>query len=574
MSTSSTFVRIFGLALGFVVIAGARLSAQSASVVLRPSSQAEADSLWLAAPQSSWLDGSGDIKTYGRQLSDAQLMAAYQKPDFVWRADDSKDAERPRPYPLTEEMLRGAVIIIPEDPRYRNFLAIRAEIERRGTAMRPFLIAFLRRASTSELFVPASYATGVGTLYVSDALKLLAPLREGKGGIDAALVCVEILEAAPRIEVRWQALQTLEQLTLCGYFRGQRQGGRDIPMVARENAAPLEVLTYENAPRVAAWYRSWLRGEGSNPNQWLSLAQKRARDDLASHDLDKIYGAASFLSAYSEPFSLEDIRFPHQTRDPAPDRTAARLAQILAAARPTQEIATGGNPNGYTFDGQVLPEKIESWARLLANYGENARPFAAVLMRLQEREGFDGPDFFAALSRIGGKEVVGTFVRWLPQLEQRKRDLNISPEGSEPTLTQLPFSRGEREQAVGRADLIARSTIDRWAGRAFADNAGRLAWWETAKNQTPEEWLRASLNDTVTRADAGDFNARNILRQILPQMPVGSEELRGQPHVFNSLISTAAPASKPFRARWIAQHRRRLRYDPVFHALLLTPPAS
>ena len=311
-----------------------------------------------------------------RKLSDAQLWAAYQNPELEMRAED---------LPPTGNGFFGA-----ETPRFAMFQQIRAEIVRRGAVMQPFLLEFLRsEVRVENHLAPTSRFSGIGNRYFADALELLVQMREPSAALTSARTLVELLDSsATTAGARRAALYSIEQLTQIGFFKCQPHSGRDGWMVERAGALPLESsLARDDAARAAAWYREWLRGEGAQPARWLDMARQRARRILAEDDLEAIYCAVVFLS--SSPRTLSTAPAPWRRRDDAPDQTAARLGEILAAAQQSEVTHNYKKLSfhEYLYRGRALPVSIGNWALLLSSYGAQARPYAGALMRLA---GFGG----------------------------------------------------------------------------------------------------------------------------------------------------------------------------------------
>ena len=463
-----------------------------------------------------------------RKLSDAELMAAYQQPETVMRAQDAPPANR---------------FFGPESANFEMFGRIRVEIARRGAAMQPLLLAFLRdEISVENHYAPSSRLSGIGTLYRADAMKLLvhisAPNVAAPGVSNvAATALVEILDAPGATDrARSEALEALEQLTLVGFFKA-RPHSRGIWRVDRVGATPLETnLTRSDAARAATWYRAWLAGEGANPAHWLGLAQQRARAILARDDLDAIYSAVEFLSfsGVTDSSLVGPVPAKRLGRDEAPAQTAARLGEILGET--TRGAVKGGYKklvfHEYLYRGRALPVSVGNWTRLLASYGAYARPYAGALMRLQDQEAMDGDSFFRDLSAIGGKAVVGYCVSWLPRLEARLRELGVANDPSRYAALDLDkMPEDELQSWALFADRNCRYTVDRWAGRTFEDDAGRLRWWQTPKAKRPNRgfgpvypwalnrptratrsrrpsWARRCLNCRMIRAARSGFPAR------------------------------------------------------------------
>lgn len=516
----------------------------------------------LAAPTPAAIHAAAVMEMRLRKLSEAELMAAYENPETVMDGEDVSENGTQTPFGI-------------ESRRFWMFQKVRVEIARRGARMQPLLLAFLRREVARDRFAPSSAFSGIGTRYVADAFQLLAGMR-GERALETAMAVVELLDSPIAVEgARQEALAALEQLTFCGYFQCQPHSARDTKMVERENAAATpHPLTRADAALAAQWYRVWLRDEGADASRWLDVARGRARRLLADDDLEDVYCATQFLSSPADDGRRGVYLFGWKRRDDAPDQTAARLGEILAQAQRTPEDANNKSSafHEYSWGGRPLPVSVVNWAQLLATYGSHARPFAPALMRLQEQEGIDGLHFFNALSNIGGPEVVAYFVTWLPRLENQLQKLGIA--GNRYRYAALKLKElppGQPQQTALFADRTCRYTIDRWAGRVFTGNTERLAWWQTARDQKPQDWLRAHMRDTAAKADAGDEIAQSIVRAALPDLPQDEAEVFWRPAMeVLSLSRTPAPAPKPFRVQWLNQHWEQLRYDAASHTFLLT----
>jgi hypothetical protein len=178
-----------------------------------------------------------------------------------------------------------------------------------------------------------------------------------------------------------------------------------------------------------------------------------------------------------------------------------------------------------------------------------------MLIRLQEEFGLENESGFSDLGRIGGEEVMAYLVQCWPRIDAKlaelgvRRDTKQSFRGDDPRLNYL-----------GRDRECSRG-IDRWAGRLFADNKERLAWWQANKDKAAEQWLRDSLPISAARADGGDRSAQYLVRQIVPDLPYGKDEFEALSFRPSLPPPPADLIEGPFRVRWLKDHQSTLRYN-------------
>ncbi len=261
-----------------------------------------------------------DAASHLAALSNAQLMQEYNDPGclvslspYTWLSYS---------YPLMGNNPNSRYGL-----KYLLFSDVKTEIVRRGAPMTPGLIDFLEHLPPERRLAPTPPLSGSGCWYDSETIRLLAQIRDPR----AAQELVHLLADDGEIKRGWQseALSALESLTYCCFYKG------DFHSNALKEGLTVPRLYADDFPDdskdsdflvVAAYYRSWLAGEGKDPAQWLPLARYRARTMLATDDPVLINDAAWFLT-YS------DYAHKNAPHDEAPDETLKRLAEIAAQVR-------------------------------------------------------------------------------------------------------------------------------------------------------------------------------------------------------------------------------------------------
>jgi hypothetical protein len=167
---------------------------------------------------------------------------------------------------------------------------------------------------------------------------------------------------------------------------------------------------------------------------------------------------------------------------------------------------------------------------------------------------------------VGGERALDYLVSVLPELAEAAE--GVPPAGSIDAADHDPQRRRARSSYDG-----CRWAIERIAGRSFADDAAIAAWWQQARAQGQERWLAESLEITVAQADAGDAKAQYLARLLLPDLPHAERDLTFDEPGTRTLSLRFVEQRPLFRQQWLAEHRERLRYDPL-HARWVLPPAE
>lgn len=456
-----------------------------------------------------------------RGLPDAELLKTYETTALAAGATDA-----------------GLAQGNPADRDRRTGL-VKAEILRRGGGLVPPLVDMLRNEVATERPLAGRR---VRPSLAGDEIQLLVRLGDSRAvGPLLDLASTPPVPGAGRPDriSGLRPLSAVEEITFTSFLQTKPHHANYETAVQHPNALDLEFYSRDDYPAGVRLYRDWLAGEGHDPGQWLSLAQKRARDFLDGDDLDAVYCAASFLSGTGRR-GLQT--FP---RDDAPDRTLRRLGQILAGS--TRVV--GGKPSAYQYQGKPLPVTIFNWVGLLTEYGPRARPWAGVLIRLQREFGLDNWSGLWELSKVGGTEVMAFYFDALPAVSERADAIHNDP------ATPKGFAGDDPRFAWLQSQDKCRVGIDRWAGQQFESDALRAAWWDANRGKPPEVWLRESLPVAVRLADSPMPYHRWIFHQLLPDAPYGSGE---------ALPRDSAPTTlpEPFRQKWFDDHRAELVYDP------------
>jgi hypothetical protein len=408
--------------------------------------------------------------------------------------------------------------------------AIQAEILRRGSAVVPALIDFLEREVPQDRQAPVrgpapSFAGNGALSFTGNALDFLARIGDTRG----ASITLRILEGWEGKATRWEqgaALDALERLThVC--FRSLNGNCAN----SVEHPTAIRAASFPDYATPARLYKQWMEGEGRDPTNWVGIATQRAREMLTSEDLEQVYGAAAFLQSAAD-------------HDTTPDATLARLADIVG------KMKRGGKKGRYEFAGKPVPESIHNWLAMISNYGPRARPYAATLLRIQKEQGWNNWAGYAPLRKVGGPEVVSYLFAVLPEISAKADKISGGAEARAGFRNDDPqgwWLSSQREVRFG---------IDRWAGRVFDSDVDRLAWWEANKSRPPQEWLAANLEVVVAQADTGVLWAGWIVREVLPDLPMGVSDPGG-----NWWDPGIRRVEGPFRVKWLHEHRDALRYD-------------
>ena len=468
--------------------------------------------LWIVCITAGcWLACAGSAFADLEKLTDAELIAEYEAAGLA--------VNGPFEYPPTDGVIRPSFSI--PNPRLQT---AQREIFKRGSQIVPALIAFLEQEVPKEREVNPKFNRPVS--FVSDVLQLLETINDPR----AAPIALRILEGwdgKANEQRQYAALDALEKLTYCCFHKVKPHHGSERDSLEHPQAMNVESFVDEYTTP-AKLYREWMQGEGKDPSQWLAIARKRARQLLAGEDFDQVYCAATFL------------RPDCAGRDDNPDATLARLAEIVA------KMKKGDEPDAYTLDGKPVPVSYANWTAMITDYGPRARPYAAVLLRIQKEQGMNDWGGYAQLGEIGGPEILSYFFEVLPKISAEAD--KIAKEDGE----RAAYRGGDPRLAWLDSQREVRFGIDRWAGRLFDSDAEREAWWKENKTKPPEDWLFANLDILNKQVADNKLWAWGIAQEVLPDMP-GDPDRRQE--VGKDKIEEA------FREEWLGEHRDKLRYD-------------
>jgi len=456
--------------------------------------------LWIVCiTVGCWLACAGSAFADLEKLTDAELIAEYEAAGL---AVNGPHEEPP--------MDGGPRLALPSlNPRAQ---AVQREILQRGVQMVPALIAFLEQEVPKEREQHPRFDAAVS--FVSDTLKLLVQINDPR----AAPIALRILEGwdgKANEHKQRAALNALERLTYCTFYKVRPHANNYRDSLQHPQAVDKE--WFSEYITLAKLYREWMQGEGKDPSQWIELARKRARQLLAGEDFDQVYCAATFLR-------------PSAGRDDNPDATLARLAELAG------KMKKGDEPHTY-------------WTAMITDYGPRARPYAAILLRIQKEQGMmNNWGGYAQLRKIGGLEILSYLFEVLPKISAeadaiRKKDGERAGYTSDDP--RLAWLSSQREVRFG---------IDRWAGRLFDSDAEREAWWKENKTKPPEDWLLANLDILNKQVADNKLWAWGIAHEVLPDMP-------GYPFGEWQREIGKRKIEEPFREEWLGEHRDKLRYD-------------
>ncbi|NOT28848.1 MAG: hypothetical protein HOP15_00195 [Planctomycetes bacterium] len=408
----------------------------------------------------------------------------------------------------------GSVHRLAWTPRPLRLNSAQNEIVRRGRTIVPGLIGFLQQE------VPKSRPNnpqGVRLSFTSDVLHLLVKIGDER----AAPVIMRILsgfDGQADLDERRAALDAIRQLTHVCFSTIDPSNGYCGDAVQHADARPVEHWP-ESMEEPAELYRRWLEGEGLDPSQWLAIARRQARSELATEHIDRIYCAATFLRAAPE-------------RDDDPDATLARLMHVIERMK----RAPQGGPYDYQYEGVLASLPIGNYFHLAAGFGPRARPYSGTLIRLQREMGETAWGAYEQLRRMGGNEILAHFIERLPRVDAEVAKIDADPARPE------AFKSDDPRLAWLQTQWQIRCGIDRWAGRLFDGDADRIAWWESNKTMTSEQQLRPNLALLMKQADEDTASfAVSLAREVLPEAPV--------------------EGAGPFRQAWLEAHRTALVYD-------------
>ncbi len=389
----------------------------------------------------------------------------------------------------------------PPSPEAQRFHTVSAEILRRGVEMEPLLIDFIVEEAPQQR---KANQIGDVTSFTNWAIRNLLSMRS-KGAVPALVKILDGFDGKVSREERVAALEALEPLTYHTFrplIIEYGQGGDAIEH-PETNAADTDL------GRIADLYGKWLEVEGSDPDQWLTLACKRARKMLQSSDPRQVYLGAKFLSQWQ----YEPTSWRRYWRDAKPGSTLTRVVEIM------KEVKVQGN--AYVWRGKRLPGHCGHWIYLITCHGPRARTYSDLLIRLET--GY-GPDRICTLTlSVGGERLMAYYIQNLPKLRTRN------------------------------ALQSCRYAIDRWAGRLFDSDDERVQWWKKNRHKTQEQWLRDSLPvlaEQAGRPGNPGIEASSLAKRILPDLPMKQNIAAGDwnPRADNSV-------------EWLKEHKSRLKYD-------------
>jgi hypothetical protein len=459
-------------------------------------------SLWPHVPVLS--SQFHDTAIADAKLTDAQLIKEYKAAGLSLKGVDQReltDGDRSEAFYLPNERLAAA----------------QSEILQRGSQIVPSLISFLEQEAPKER--EKDPATGLVLSFTRDVLRLLAQIGDAR----AAPITLRILEGwdgKANSAKQAAALSALENITHFCFHKVRPLCGNFNNSLEHPDALDIEDFTEYATP--VRLYREWMQGEGKEPSQWGTIARKRARQLLASEDLDQVYCAATFLR-------------PSAGRDDNPDATLARVAEIA------------WNMNIGIKYYEVSGKPTFGWTKMVAAYGPRARPYATKMLRIQKEAGMNNCSGYAELRKIGGREILTFLFEALPKVSA---EANSALEGSD---AHKGFTSSDPRGWWIDSQREVRFGIDRWAGRLFDSDADREAWWNANKTKSPQEWLTANLDVLNAQVARRELWVMGMAHEILPDLPGCTEnEL---PEVGRRRVEG------PFRVEWLDEHRKELCYD-------------
>ncbi len=450
------------------------------------------------------------------QLSDAALVEAYEAAGTA----------------LTGTvMMPGAEmssIMDHDNASYARLNAVRMELLRRGRECVPELNAFLEQEAPKQRN-PANQKENLS--FTGDVLGILARIGDAR----SAQITLKILsgwEGQVDRSERYAASRALMRLTYVSFYKvrplefdyGEYVEHKDAQAWNSDSTLDKTALTYKN----------WLEGEGKDPAQWLPMAVARAQELLSADNLDKIYCAASFLR-------------PEMARDNQPDATMARLAEVIGK----MELQRDGI--SYFINSKEVPAAGGNWVKFLTNYGPRARKFSKLLIEVQRKQAVNQWGLYAILRDVGGSEIMAFFFERLPAVSAEVEKITKDP------ATSKWFNGDDPRGWWFDCQWEIHYGIHRWAGRLFATDAERLAWWKANQGRTPEQWLSDNLETIAEQADKNVRWAASISRRILPDLPIGAND-GDLPESFNPPPNLKR-IQGPFRTGWLRENRSKLRYD-------------
>ncbi|GEM_PF-2823620 len=484
-------------------------------------------------PVSAPVAGRSVGQTGLASLSDVQVLDEYQAAAKALEGQATVPSDDP---------LRLASI--PMDDGVTRFAKARAEILCRGTRMVPALVELLNAE------VPQN-RRGVGDRppmsLSGNTMDLMVQLDDPR----PVPTLVEILDGfdgkASRAEQKL-AQGALAQLTRCSFVRlTPRSSDYDR---AVQSTKAVEGELSPDPHDIARRYREWLAGEGKDPAQWMAISRRRAHELLGSANLDDVYCAAAFLNANGD----------NQT-----EITVTRLTELIGGMKP------GKKRDQWLYGGQPIPGHITQWVSFLADHGPLARPGAQVIIRVHR---FYGPStMYRDLEHVGGMQILAYLCEeCLPRIDPQVTRIRSDP------ATPKGFASDDPRSEWLQCDFYCSLAIDRWAGRRFASNTERRAWWQANMDKSDEQRLREGLPTLAAQADGVDPKdvwARSLLRMIAPDFPDVGSNFRHQRRLLwieqyhDTMFLAATQPSRVSAVPWVREHAEAFTFDPATGTLRL-----
>lgn len=362
--------------------------------------------------------------------------------------------------------------------------------------------------------------------------------------------------------IRDGALKALEILT-CIRFR---QGGYgllapDVGVSPPQNGTDQQFAFQRS---LAPLYEKWLAAHpaaGADRSAWRNWATKEARARLSTRDIDAIYSSILYLRDDDETGT---------PRDDDPDKTTDQIAAVISEFEP---IPASGDPNcpdyRYRPTGRPIPDLLGNWMSLLERTGTVAERNLPMYLGLARDVPTLPASYHGILYHIGGKEAMtqrwASYRKLVAEVRRLGIDLNHK------SAVNLPQPAASTLFNV----RAARVAIERWAGRVFDTEPELLKWIEVDKDRSQQEWLESGLPILAAQADAGHARAQYLMRVILgdvmPHRPAAEARMSLEYVVFMPLKPETV---LPFRVKWLAENRARLRYEPEYARFRLETPAK
>ena len=464
------------------------------------------------APGEAPTDASPPVQAELQSLTGRELLKGYRLTGTKLYGTPYEPGRWP---PLSAPVFSGDTAATLE-----AFGAYRREIVRRGGRMTRPLMRFLRkelgrsrtaRSPDGLARLNDDLVDHSGPSFVSDLIALMAAIGDPKPA-PLLLRIAEGYDGQARPSHRRAAMAGLQRLTYMSLRPMGAYDGGLRKMIEHPLAAELRYAK-DAFERQLAFFQQWLAGEGKEPDDWLPMARRRARVLLESDEPADVYRAAQFLC----PLDHDPLRggLYLTGHDDQPERTMDRIAEVMSVfGMRDVNFVRRRNP------GEVVPGDRGHWVQLLTSYGTRARRHARLIIdcRLHNQQFLD----------VGGDEILDYLFEHL-------------------------------EHAT-RTEQWPRTIIDRWAGRTFASDDERRAWWQANRGRTDEQRLRDSLPTLATQADSRNAFANRIVEVVLPDAP---------PYYVKDSEGRFQPGRS--RVQWLEQHAASLRYDVVRGVFRVAP---